>query len=285
MLAVAAALFGTTFVGIKDAITMIGPLAFVGWRFLVAAVVLLAVRLPRGTTVWRDGGIAGLLLFAGYAAQTIGLQTTSAANSGLVTGLYVVFTPLLAAFFRLARPALTTVIGALLSILGLWLLTASDGLTLGRGDLWTLACAIAFAAHIVVLASLAPRNAVVPFTAVQLAVTAVLGMGLAIALGEDIMPPRSVWPTVIGTAIIVTCGAFLIQVWAQTVVGPSRTAIILALEPLFAVVTAYLVLAERLSPTGWAGAALIMVGTHVVLWFSPPEEAEIRAAEALSEAH
>ena len=98
-------------------------------------------------------------------------------------------------------------------------------------------------------------------------------------------PPRSVWLTLALTALVVTCGAFLVQVWAQTIIGPSRTAIVLALEPLFAVATAAVILSERLTARGWAGAIFMMVGTYVVLVFAPPEDVDIRTAEALSEAH
>ena len=286
-LAVAAALFGVTFVAVKDALETMPPLAFVGWRFLIAAAVLLVIALPRGRTVWRDGIIAGSLLFVGYAAQTVGLEQTSATNSGLITGLYVVFTPILAAAFAQMRPAISTMAGAALSFIGLAMLTVTDMLSFSEGDAWTVLCAVAFAGHIVALARLAPRHRdhIVAFTAVQLLVTAVASLGLSAMLEDAGWPPSSTWATLAFTAIVVTCGAFLIQVWAQTVVGPSRTAIVLALEPLFALITAAIVLDERLTARGWIGAACILAGIYTVLVFAPPEEADIRAAEALSEAH
>jgi drug/metabolite transporter (DMT)-like permease len=285
LLAVAAALFGMTFVAVKDALDAIPPLSFVGWRFLIGAVVLLALSFPKGRPVWRDGAIAGGILFIGYAAQTVGLEQTTATNSGLITGLYVVFTPLLAAAFARLRPAASTVFGASLSVLGLGMLTISDTFTLSTGDLWTLACAVAFALHIVALARMAPRHDVIAFTAVQLLVTAVAALVLSAVFEGAGWPPRSVWLTLALTALVVTCGAFLVQVWAQTIIGPSRTAIVLALEPLFAVATAAVILGERLTARGWAGAVFMMVGTYVVLVFAPPEDVDIRTAEALSEAH
>ena len=274
-----------TFVAVKDALDVIPPLSFVGWRFLIGAVVLLALSFPKGRRVWRDGTIAGGILFIGYAAQTVGLEQTTATNSGLITGLYVVFTPLLAAAFARLRPAASTVFGASLSVLGLGMLTISDTFTLSRGDLWTLACAVAFALHIVALARMAPRHDVIAFTAVQLLVTAVAALVLSAVFEGAGWPPRSVWLTLALTALVVTCGAFLVQVWAQTIIGPSRTAIVLALEPLFAVATAAVILGERLTARGWAGAVFMMVGTYVVLVFAPPEDVDIRTAEALSEAH
>ncbi len=285
LLGLAAALFGTTFVAVKDALDTLPPLAFVGWRFLIGAFVLLAIARPRGPSVWRDGALAGIVLFAGYATQTIGLDQTSASNSGLITGLYVVLTPLVAAIARRTSPAIATVSGASLSVLGLAALTLSNTLTIRPGDIWTLIGALAFAIHIVLLAYLAPRHEVVGFTAVQLVVVAVAGLGLSAVLESAPFPPADVWPTLLATGLIVTGGAFLIQVWAQTIVGPSRTAMVLSLEPLFAVATAAAVLGERLTVRGWTGAALIIVGTYVVLVFAPPEDTDIRTAEAISEAH
>jgi drug/metabolite transporter (DMT)-like permease len=276
-----------TFVAIKDALAVIPPLSFVGWRFLIAAGVLLALSRPKGGDVWRDGLIAGGLLFVGYAAQTVGLEETSASNSGLITGLYVVFTPVLAAAFSRMAPAPSTILGAAVSVVGLALLTVTDTFSLGRGDAWTLVCAVAFAGHIVALARFAPRHRgrIVAFTAVQLLVTAGSALALSVLIEDAGWPARSAWATLAFTALAVTCGAFLIQVWAQTVVGPSRTAIVLALEPVFAVATAAIVLGERLTTRGWIGAALIIAGVYTVLVFAPPEEADIQAAEALSEAH
>ena len=285
LLALAAALFGVTFVAVKDALALVPPLSFVGWRFLIGASVLLLVGRPRGRSVWMDGTLAGVALFVGYATQTIGLDATSASNSGLITGLYVVFTPVLAAVFRKRAPSVSTVAGAAISVVGLAFLTLSDGLTLSPGDMWTLACAVAFAIHIVMLASLAPRHEVAGFTAVQLIVTAILALGFSAMIESAGFPPTGAWLTLLGTGIVVTCGAFLIQVWSQTVIGPSRTAIILALEPVFAVATAAVVLGERLTARGWIGAALIMAGIYIVLVWAPPEDTDIRTAEALSEAH
>ena len=284
-LAFAALLFGVTFVVIKDAIAVLPPFAFVGWRFLLGAVVLFVVARPHARSVWRDGLIAGLFLYLGYATQTLGLESTTASNSALITGLYVVFTPLLAAAFRRSRPAGLTLAGTFLAILGLALLTLTDGLTFHRGDLLTLLCALAFAIHIVILAKMAPRNPVVPFTAVQLLTTAVLALAASAITEGFPLPNRSVLGALLLTGIVVSAGAFLIQVGSQRIIGPSRTAMVLSLEPLFAAVTAAIVLGERLSARGWIGAFFILIGIYVVLMFSPPEDADLTVAESVSDAH
>ena len=112
------------------------------WRFLLGAVVLALFALPRGKEIWWHGTVAGVALFSGYSFQTAGLTETSASNSALITGLYVVITPFLAALFARRNPSLWSVGGAALSFGGLILLTGTDGLSLQRGDLLTLACAL-----------------------------------------------------------------------------------------------------------------------------------------------
>ncbi len=281
----AAFVFGASFVVIKDAVAVLPPLAFVGWRFLLGAVVLLLFARPRGRRVWIDGVVAGIVLFAGYATQTAGLAATTASNSGLITGLYVVFTPLLAAAVLKRFPTPATVAGAALAVVGLGLLTVTSGLDLNSGDVLTLLCAVFFAAHIVLLSFLAPRHAVVPFTAIQLLVVAVLGLVSSAAVEGFPLPSPSVIPALIATGVVVSAGAFMMQVNAQRVIGPSRTAIVLSAEPLFAALVAALVLGERLTTRGWLGAAMIMIGMYVVLTFTPPEMADLTAAEAVSEAH
>jgi drug/metabolite transporter (DMT)-like permease len=264
-LALAAFVFGATFVVAKDVIETLPPLALVGWRFLVGGAVLMAIRRPVSRSTWREGAIAGLFLFAGYALQTQGLTTSSASNSGLITGLYVVMTPLLAAVLARKTPPWLVVAGAVVAFGGLAILTSGDGLRLSAGDLYTVGCAIAFAGHIVYLARSAHRHRVIAFTAVQLLVTGALGL-LASATFEGFgVPGSATWPSVIGLGVVVSAGAFYLQVWAQTVVGPARTAIVLALEPAFAALTGAVVLGERLGTSGLIGAALILGGIYVVL--------------------
>jgi drug/metabolite transporter (DMT)-like permease len=281
-LSFAALLFGSTFVVVKEAVETLPPLGFVGWRFLLGSAALVVLAPPRGRALWRDGLVAGGLLFAGYAFQTVGLAHTSASNSGLITGLYVVFTPLLAAAVARKAPRLLVGCGAVLAFAGLALLTIEDGTTLRRGDVLTVACAVSYAAHIVYLSRVAHRHRVIPFTAVQLLVTAAGGLGTSAVLEGLRLPPGKVWPALLLTGLAVSAGAFLLQVWSQTVIGPSRTAIILALEPAFAAAVAAIALGERLTLPGWIGAALILAGIYLAL---AGEEDPLPAAEALTPAH
>ncbi|HEX5631028.1 MAG TPA: DMT family transporter, partial [Acidimicrobiia bacterium] len=228
-LALASLLFGASFVVVKDAVGETPPIGFVGWRFLVGALVLLAISRPRQRSTVSAGVRAGLLLFAGYALQTRGLVETTASNSGLVTGLYVVFTPLLGAAWSRRRPHPLVVVGAMVAFAGLAMLTVSDDLRLGGGDLWTIGAAVAYAGHILYLSRAASNHPVIAFTAVQLLVVAVAGLAVSAVFEPWEVPSGATLVAVVGTGVVVSGGAFLLQVWAQTVLGPSRTALILAL--------------------------------------------------------
>ncbi|NOY55056.1 MAG: DMT family transporter [Actinobacteria bacterium] len=280
----AAVLFGVTFVVVKRAVIILPPMAFVGWRFLIGALALLVLAFPRRLGIWRDGLLAGTLLFAGFALQTEGLARTSASNSGLITGLYVVFTPLIAAIVRRAKPSGWALSGTGVAFVGLALLTLRQGVSLSTGDLLTLGCAVAFAAHIVVLSRVVARHPVVPFTAVQLLVTAALALAVSFVREGLPLPNVDVLPALIMTGLAVSAGAFLLQIWSQTVVGPTRTAVMLSLEPAVAAFSAAWILQERLNARGWTGAGLILVGIYLVLARTKDTDA-LPAAEAITPAH
>ncbi|MGH8950428.1 MAG: DMT family transporter [Acidimicrobiia bacterium] len=282
-LLVASFVFGATFVVIKAAVEQVPPLTFVAWRFLIGALALAVFAIPRGKGIWWHGTIAGAALFSGYAFQTVGLTETSASNSALITGLYVVITPFLASLFARRAPSWWSVGGAALSFGGLILLTGTDGLSFQRGDLLTLACAFSFAFHIVALSRLARHHPVVPFTAVQLAVTSALAFPAALLIEGPVLPPPSVWGALLLTGLGASAGCFVLQIWAQTVVGATTAAVVLAAEPAFAVATAWVVLEERLTLAGWTGAALILVAIYIVVT-KQTDQASVEA-EAVTPAH
>jgi drug/metabolite transporter (DMT)-like permease len=283
-LVAAAFLFGATFVVVKSALDTMGPLSFIAWRFGLGGILLAAFGLPRGRAVWRDGTLAGIALFAGYALQTAGLQFTSASNSALITGLYVVITPLLVAAFARRAPSRWILLAAALAFGGVVLLTGVDDLSLRIGDLLTVGCAIAFAFHIYALGLFAPRHRLIPFTTVQIAVTTVLSIiGAALFEPGARIPDRSAWAAIAITAVGVTVGAFLLQIWAQTVVGAATAAVVLSAEPAFGVATGWVVLGERLSPAGWVGAGLIVAAIYLVV--TRQEDDVSRDAEAVTPAH
>jgi drug/metabolite transporter (DMT)-like permease len=265
-LVAAAALFGATFVVVQEGVESAEPVPFIGVRYLVALVVLAplaASRLRMGDAgLWRDGAAAGLALGCGYVLQTTGLQYTTPSVSAFITYLLVVFVPIISAVVLRRRPHPLTVCGVAIAVVGLALLTGGAGQGFGRGEWLTLGCAVAFAAHVVILARVAPRHDVVALTTVQVA-TVMVGCGLLGFVTGGYRFGAAGWVAAIVTGIGATAIAFLLQTWAQRIVGPTRTALVLLLEPVFAAALGA-VLGERLGVSGVIGAALILVAVLMV---------------------
>jgi drug/metabolite transporter (DMT)-like permease len=276
------AVWGATFVLVRDAVAQVPPSTFLAIRFLAAAVLLAvlrplpAVRLGRGLAV--AGVVAGLALFAGYGFQTVGLQYTSASNAGFITGLAVVLTPLLAALVLRESPGRWPATGAVLAATGLALLTL-DRLEVRRGDALVLGCAFAFAVHILLLGRYAPRHDSYPLAVVQLVTVGMLALAWAAGAGDLQVPGTAqVWVALAVTAVLASAGGFLIQTRAQRDVSPTRTAIILTMEPVFAGLFGFLLAGERLAARGWLGAACIVAGM-LVAELGRPAGAPSRADE------
>ncbi|HEX7148685.1 MAG TPA: DMT family transporter [Actinomycetota bacterium] len=263
MLAVTA-VWGSTFVLVRDAVAQVPPFTFIAYRFLAAALLLAAIR-PRlavgGTSgALAAGAVIGLALFAGYGFQTVGLQYTTASNAGFITGLSVVLTPLLAALLLHQAPGRWPVTGACVAAVGLALLSLQH-LEVRRGDALVLGCAFAFAAHILLVGRYAPRLSTYQLAVVQLATAGLLALVWA-GLAGDLAVPSStdVWVALAITSVVASAGAFLIQTRAQREVSPTRTAVIFTMEPVFAGLFGFLLAGERLSGRGWLGAGLILAG-------------------------
>ncbi len=274
-LAVVALVWGTTFVVVKRALTDISTLYFLAARFSVAGVCMLLIFLPsflragklavfRGL---RGGAIAGVFLWLGYVLQTFGLKYTTAGNSGFLTGLYIVLVPLLSAAVYRRWPQVTELIGIAVATAGMALLTVPSmqrGIQLNRGDLLTIACAVAFAIHLLVLGYFSQRERFEAVALGQIACAAVLST-LSLAL----QPPVARWNgnvifAVLLTAIFATALAFALQTWGQQYTTATRTALIFALEPVFALATAVSVGGERLTLGEVSGGTLILAGILAV---------------------
>jgi drug/metabolite transporter (DMT)-like permease len=255
------AIWGSTFVVVKRAVEQIPVADFLAWRFALAALAMLLLR-PRsvaslGTAGRRAGVLVGLALGAGYLLQTLGLQHTSAAVSGFITGMFVVLTPVVA--FVLLRDRLSWIAGAavLLATCGLALLSL-HGWSVGYGELLTLGCALAFALHIVGLGRWAPSFDAYGLAVVQLLTTALLCLACAAPGGVAIPASWEVWGALALTALAATALAFVVQTWAQASLAPTRAAVIMTMEPVFAGVFAVLLAGEVLGVRTLAGAALVL---------------------------
>jgi drug/metabolite transporter (DMT)-like permease len=272
MLALAAlvlvtAVWGLTFVQVKDAVALYPLFAFLAVRFAIASLVLAVPAAARmrslGRRGWGAGVVLGLLLAAGYALQTAGLERTTVSSAGFITGLYVVFTPLLALLLFRARVAGAVWVGVALAVVGLGLLSgvaAGDPL----GDALVLGGSAAYSLQIVLMERYAPRYDAVAFTQAEM-LAAFTGFALvALALGQIEMPRGwTVWGALLVTGIFASALGYLVQTWAQRRTSATRTALAFAMEPVFAGVFGFWLAGDRLGVVGWGGCAVIMAGIVV----------------------
>ncbi len=260
------AIWGSTFVVVKDAIGRMPVMDFLAWRFAIATLAMLALR-PRSLTRLspsgrRHGLLLGLSLGAGYVFQTVGLRTADAAVSGVITGMFVVFTPLVAAVFLRRGPGIGAWAAVLLATVGLALLSLK-GFHVGTGEALTLLCAVAFALHIVGLGEWSSSHDAYALAVVQLGVVA-LGCAVgALAGGLTVPPDAEVWGALALTALLATAVAFVVQTWAQAHLTPTRAAVIMTMEPVFAGLFAALG-GEAFGARKLVGSALILTAMLAV---------------------
>ena len=259
------AVWGWTFVVVQDAVVAYSVLGFLALRFILAGAILapfLASRMTR-RTLFVGLGI-GLTLAVGYLFQTWGLLYTTPTNSGLITGLFVVFAPLTAwALFKVRIPPIIAV-AIVLSLCGMVLLTGQSA-SLGRiGDALTVVCAAGLGAHIALLSRYAPEH-----DAGTLALAQMLSMAFLFSLmwvaspGPVTAPPVEVWFAIVLTGVVASAGAFYVQTTVQQRIPAARAAIILTMEPVFAAVFGFWLAGDRLSPVQLVGAALIFSALFV----------------------
>lgn len=257
--------WGITFVQVKDAVEIYPLFGFLALRFAIGSFALFPFAAARARRVpWKRGALVGALLgvlVAGaYAFQTAGLVHTTASGSGVVTGLYVVMTPLLALVLLRRRIEPSTWFAVLLAAAGFGMLS---GIPQGSrtGNALVLVSALLWAVQIVLMERYAPRFDPL-FIAIGEMATCLVCFGvIALALG-DLPVPRGwvVWGALLVTGLLASAFAFLVQSWAQQQMSAVRTAVVFALEPVFAAVFGFLLAGDRLGWLGWGGCAVIMAG-------------------------
>jgi drug/metabolite transporter (DMT)-like permease len=270
---ITAAIWGFAFVAQREGMETMGPFLFNGARFFIGVAVLSPLvwylskkkKLSNKKEVSTKkllfaGTIAGLFLFAACSFQQVGLQYTTAGKSGFITGLYIFFVPLIGLFLG-QKTGSGTWVGAMVALIGLYLLSIKDDFSFAEGDLLQLICAVFFAAHVLVIGYLAKRMDPLKLSLIQYIVSAVLSLLIAIAI-EDIT-----WQMIVDTAIpLLYAGGmsigvgYTLQVVAQQHAKSSHAAIILGLEGAFAVLGGWLILDEYLSTRGLIGCALMLIG-------------------------
>ena len=267
LLTVSAA-WGLSFVVMKDAIQRQSVNNFLFTRFTLAVIVMILIR-PQTIKLFNKdllqrGGLAGIFLGLGYIAQTLGLERTGAAITGFITGLYVVLTPLIASFVLKEKITKFTWFCIAVATFGLGLLSIR-GFSVGIGEMFVLASAVLFAAHIIALSKWSSGRDVYAMTVIQLTMCAILA-GLASAVeGYSLPPDRGVWSVVIFTAVFATAVAFIVQTWSQAHMSATKVAVILTMEVVFAALFAILLGGERLTIQTAVGGILVVVAMYLIV--------------------
>lgn len=266
------AVWGTTFLLVKDALDGISTVAFLALRFTAATASLvifsrrgLATGMLADPLAWRGGLRAGVCLAVAYVCQTAGLRWTTPSKSAFLTSVCTVLVPVLGALVFRSKPRAIELGGVALAMVGMALLTSPAGSTLERGEALTLGCAVAFAGHILVTGHYAGRAGLNAFSLLQMA-TATLIFWIAVPWIEPIHV-QPTWPlalAILVTGVVCTALGFTVQAWAQQHSSPTRVALIFALEPVAAAAAAYVFTGEVLPPSGMLGALLILGGVLAV---------------------
>ena len=261
------AVWGITFVQVKDAVELYPLVAFLAVRYAIATGALALIGGSRVRTLGRQGlaagGLIGLLLGLGIGLQTAGLERTTVSSTGFITGLYVVLTPVFGlALFR-TWVGLEVWLGVALAVIGLAMLS---GVQVGSpgGNLLVLASTSAQALQIVMVERYAPRYDAIALTLVQMAACFLGFVIIALAAGQLEVPRGwTVWGALLVTGVFASALGYLIQVWAQRRLSAARIAVVFSLETVFAGLFGYLLADDRLGWLGWGGCAVILAGIVV----------------------
>ena len=263
LLLLATVVWGSTFVLIKRAVAQYDFVGFLALRFAIGSAALAALSIRR--LRWRSlllGGTIGLVLAAAYFLETWGLCYTTATNSGLIVGLFIVFTPLASRwlFGVKIRPAFWAAVAV--SLAGLWLLTGAGYAPLNRGDLLSLGTAVFCALQIALLDRYAKGHDSLSLALAQNAAVAAVALAAWPLAGHVCWPNREVWTILAFTGLLATAAAYWVQTFVQQRLPGGMVAIVLAMQPVFSVLFAAWFAGERLSGTQIVGM-LLMIGAIV----------------------
>jgi len=279
ILLVVTVLWSATFVIVKGALADISSMLFIGLRFLIAGIILLPIVIRRKLD-WKNAKllppiILGILLFIGFALQTVGLKSTSATKSAFLTGTTVAIIPFLQLILEKKKPKTGPIIGVFVVLIGILFLSGGNSiLTLltdiitnfNFGDFLTLVCAFFFAMYVVYLDMLSSKYIFWMLLIVQIGVTATLSFSAAIFFDLINYEQLRVELTsqlgfgIIYTSIFATLFTTTLQTKYQKLVSPTKAGIVYSFEPIFASIIAFIFLSERITAFGLLGATLIFVG-------------------------
>jgi drug/metabolite transporter (DMT)-like permease len=259
LLVAVTAVWGWTFVVVQDAIVLYGVIPFLAVRFVLAGAALApiyATKLTRRTLLVGSG--IGVVLAAGYLFQTTGLLFTTPTNSGMITGLFVVFAPLADRLLFGANLSRQVLLAVVLSLVGMVLLAGGSPEGANWGDLLTLLCAAALGLHIALLSRYAASYHAGALTLAQILAMALLFVVAWPFFDTIALPQPAVWVALLVTGLLASAGAFLVQTTVQQHIPAARTAIILTMEPVFAALFGYWLAGDRLVAIQILGALMIL---------------------------
>jgi drug/metabolite transporter (DMT)-like permease len=263
-----AAMWGISFVWMKDILDQQDVYSFLVSRFVVAALVMLVANPKVITRLNREllikGSLIGTALGLGYIFQTLGLERTTPAITGFITGLYVVLTPLIGAFILKEKLTIQAWFYIALATVGLGVLSIT-GLSIGTGELFVLISAFLFAAHILLLSRWSKDFDAYTLTFIQLATCAVVSWVPASLNGFVAPPDTQVWAVVVFTAVFATFFAFVIQTWAQARISATKVAVILTMEVVFAALFSVALGAEPLTLRILLGGSMVLVAMIMIV--------------------
>lgn len=261
--------WGLAFVTMKDALGRQSVNSFLFYRFAMAVIALLIIH-PQilkklNWDMIKFGGVTGLFLGAGFITQTYGLDMTSAAVTGFITGLYVVATPLFEQFFGGQKLGRTVWISIAIATSGLALLSLK-GFSVGIGELLVLISALMYTGQIIGLSKWSAGRDVWTMTFIQIFVVAVMTGIAALIEGFQTPPDNGVWGVIIFTAIICTVTAFIIQTWSQAIIESTKAAVIMTMEVVFSALFAVTLGGEVLSTRTLFGGLLVVISMYTIVF-------------------
>ena len=263
-----AAMWGISFVWMKDILDQQDVYSFLTSRFIVAAAAMIALRpsvLKRFTKeLVVKGLVIGMALGSGYIFQTLGLERTTPAITGFITGLYVVFTPLIASFFLKERLTKAMWGYVFLAVVGLAILSVK-GWSVGIGEIFVLISAVLFAIHIILLGSWSKNFDAYALTVMQLIGCSLLASIPASINGFVAPPDTQVWGVIIFTALFATAIAFVIQTWSQARISTTKVAVILTMEVVFAALFSFMYGMEPFTLRLALGGTLVLIAMLAIV--------------------
>jgi drug/metabolite transporter (DMT)-like permease len=273
-------IWGSTFLIVKNAVRLSGPFTYLTLSYGVGSLTLAIIFHKRLMRITRaevlSGLVLGMILFTGYALQTIGLQYTTVSKAGFITGLSIPLVPVFAFLLLRQKPTRGAIVGFVLSLTGLFLFSFNDrfNLVFGFGEILILGAAIAFALHIVNVSKFASNVDAINLAIVQLTVTSLLSLiVMPITREPFVMPSLAVWGSVLFMGVVDVAFTLSAMIWVQQIVSGTRAALIYALEPMWAALFGFVLAGDKLSLLAWIGCGLILsgmiVGSVGKIHFSP----------------